>query len=141
MFEVDLGLSAWLEEGGVTEVSGCRSVQGRPLSSAGCSEPEQSRPSLARQALCCSSMKSPCCVCKIHRHQVSWGFTVQSVLTKTEFGLTSTDPSFFFFKLQTKCTRCERSLIKDYTGNKSRARMKVLDVIRNCQMLIFSTRW
>lgn len=49
--EVDLGLSAWMEEGGVMEVSGCRSVQGRPVSSAGCSEPEQSCSGLARQAL------------------------------------------------------------------------------------------
>lgn len=66
------------------EVSGCCSVQGRPVSSAGCSEPEQSCPGLARQALHCSSMKSPCCVCNVHRHQVSWGFMVQSVFTKAQ---------------------------------------------------------
>lgn len=55
-------------------MSGWRSVQGRPMSSAGCSEPEQSCPGLARQALRCFSMKSPCCVRNVYRLQVPWGF-------------------------------------------------------------------
>lgn len=49
------------------QVSGWRSVQGRPVSSAGCSEPEQSCPSLARQSVHWSSMKSPYCVCYLQR--------------------------------------------------------------------------
>lgn len=72
--EVDLGLSAWMEEGGGGQMSGCCSVQGHPMSSAGCSKPEQSCPGPSRQTLHSFSMKSPRCVHKIHRLQVPWGF-------------------------------------------------------------------
>lgn len=56
------------------QMSGWRSVLGRPVSSAGCSQPEQSCPALARQALRCLSIKPPCCVRNFHTIQVPWRF-------------------------------------------------------------------
>lgn len=72
--EVDLVLSAWMEEGGVLEVSGCCSVQAHPIRSVGCTEPEQSCPGLSTQTLLSFSIERPCCVCNVHRLQVPLGF-------------------------------------------------------------------
>lgn len=66
----------------VVAAGGCRRCpaaalfRGRP---AGCAEPEQSCPGLARQPQNCLSMKSPCCVRNIHGLQVSCRFNGSSV--------------------------------------------------------------